>query len=142
MKTPREVLLARHHTAQASLDALRQEVLADLPGKPAAMPADAGARPGVRWSLQEFLRPFRWHLTGLSAAWLLVAILNSEPTSATTPALASQGTPPPRQLLMAFREHRRQLWELLQPPVAAVPTVPHASVPRRRNDPAVSLFIA
>ena len=142
MKTPREVLFARHHTAQTKLDTLRQEVLADLPGKHAAVPADSGARPAVRWSFREFLRPFRWHLTGLSATWLLVAILNSEPTTATRPAFTSQGTPPPRQLLMAFREHRRQLWELLQPPVVPALAVPHAFAPQRQSDSTLSPVIA
>ncbi|HTH49944.1 MAG TPA: hypothetical protein VMB21_20695 [Candidatus Limnocylindria bacterium] len=138
MKTPREVLFAHHRNAQTKLDALRQEVLAELPGKQPPVQA----RSEVPWSFREFLRPFRWHLSGLSAAWLLVAVLNSEPAPSSTPSLANQDVPPPRQLLMAFREHRRQLWELLQPPVAAIPAVPHAYAPSRRSDPAISLFIA
>ncbi len=142
MKTPREVLFARHHDAQARLDALRQEVLADLPEVPVPTPLHAGDQSEIRWSFRAFLRPFRWHLSGLSAAWLLVVVLNSEPKSPMVPTLALQGTPPPRQLLMAFREHRRQLWELLQPPVAPTPTVPHAFAPPRRSDPAPSTIIA
>ena len=132
MKTPREVLFTRHRTAQARLDALRQEVLAELPGTSTSAPEPY--RADAPWSFREFLRPLRWHLSGLSAAWLVVAALNSEPAPASGPAFATHGATPPRQLLMAFREHRRQLQELLQPPVMPVPTVPHALVPRRRSE--------
>jgi hypothetical protein len=138
MKTPREVLFARHHNAPAKLDALREEVLADLPGAHRPTPAHTGARPEVPWPFLEFLRPLRWHLSGLSAAWLLVAMLNSEPAPASSRAFATQNATPPRQLLMAFREHRRQLQELLQPPVVPAPAVPHALVPRRRDEHALS----
>lgn len=134
MKTPREVLFARHQNANAKLDALRQEVVADLATAPIPVPRRSDS-PGL---FAEFLRPLRWHLSGLGAAWLVVAVLNSEPAPAAGATLSTHSPTPPRQLLMAFREHRRQLQELLQPPVVPVPTVPHALVPRRRDEPALS----
>ena len=47
MKTPREILLARHRAAEPKLDAIREAVLAEAlnvpaPGQPAPRPSRAG----------------------------------------------------------------------------------------------------
>ena len=117
MKTPREFLLQRHQAAEPKLDALRQAALASLASTAASSPpaqsvperklrADAGC-PGVS-SLRVFLRSFRWHLAGMSAVWLLIALLNNEHSSPAL-AIAKQKDSSPRQILVALRENRRQM---------------------------------
>jgi len=54
----------------------------------------------------------RWHLAGLSAAWLIVLVLNIDHSQAPSPVLAKQNIPSPQQLLTALRENRRQVLEL------------------------------
>jgi hypothetical protein len=68
----------------------------------------------------------------MSAAWLLTALLNMDPSSVPAPSLAKQNRPSPRQLLMALRENRRQLMELIE---STTPTaVPAATSPSRRSE--------
>jgi len=115
MKTLREILFERHRAAEPKLDVVRQSALASL----ASGKIDARDRP--TWI--SALLSLRWHLAGLSAAWLLVAILNSDGFSTST-AMANASDSTPRQLLLALRANRRQLSELIEPPAAEPIAVP------------------
>jgi hypothetical protein len=80
--------------------------------------AAAGSEPSKRHatstsSWREFLFLWRWHLAGLSATWLLIAVLNATQSSAAAPPIVKQTTASPIQVLMALRENRRQLLELI-----------------------------
>ena len=87
----------------------------------------------ARW--REILYPLRWHLAGMSAAWLVVALLNVEPSPAPTAIMSRQkDSPSARQLLMALRENRRQLLELIGPPVTEPAPPPRAPVPPPRSE--------
>jgi hypothetical protein len=93
--------------------------------------------PGPAFSARcrEILYPLRWHLAGMSAVWLVVALLNVEPSPASTNMMSSQkDSPSPRQLLMALRENRRQLLELIEPPVTEAAPPPRAPVPPPRSE--------
>lgn len=147
MKTPRDLLFQRHQAAEPQLDAIRRKVVAGLEaersaelqpreGRADAAPAAAGRR-GARPTLNrpawpEVLLSFRWHLAGLGAAWLVILALNLDRTPATTSAAEPRSAFSPRQLLMAFRENRRQMLELIEPPTAEpAPKVPPLAPPRR-----------
>ena|SRR3989442_1083175 len=80
----------------------------------------------------ELLLPVRWHLAAMGAIWMIAAILNIEPSP--TPATMAQSKPPPRQLLMALRENRRQISELINPPTTESDALPEVFVPRRRSE--------
>src|SRR5437773_8530813 len=101
MKTPREILFQCHQSAEPKLDAVRQRVLASL-----AREQSQGAQPASskrvayatrfetaspRW--WRLLLSLRWHLAGLSAAWLLVALLNIDHSPAPTSSVAKQNNP-------------------------------------------------
>ncbi len=87
----------------------------------------------ARW--REILYSLRWHLAGMSAAWLVVALLNLGPSPAPTTIISTQeNSPSPRQLLMALRENRRQLLELIEPPVTEPAPPPRAPVPPPRSE--------
>ena len=134
MKTPRELLLKRHQQTQSKLDAIREEVVGDLVDdsrREATRPTDVS---GVRGFVAEFLRPLRWHLAGMSALWLIVAVLNSEPAGVQPSMVASEKTPTPPQLLAAVRENRRQVLELIDGVVAQSAAVPQPFVPRPRSE--------
>ena len=124
MKTPSELLFERHRTAEPKLDTLRQKTVSRLAKAPAV-----NSRPSApRSSWRDMLLSLRWHLAGLSAAWLVVLVLNIDHSQAPSPVLAKKNIPSPQQLLTALRENRRQVLEMTGPGVVA--GVPEA---RRRS---------
>jgi hypothetical protein len=123
MKTPREVLLGQHQAAEAKLDAIREEVVAGLdpetPVRATRMPPAAPRRASefeAGW--RQLLWSLRWHLAGLSAAWLVAVALSIGSPPAPAPRVVRQDATSPRQLLAALRENQRQLRELIGAPAA------------------------
>jgi len=87
----------------------------------------------ARW--RDTLYSLRWHLAGMSAVWLVVALLNVEPSPASANIMSRQkDSPSPRQLLMALRENRRQLLELIEPPATEPAPPPRAPLPPPRSE--------
>ena len=82
MKTPREILLARHRAAAAKLDVLRHNVLAqELPEVQARLAARRPIRVESRrlWHYavwRELVWPCRRAWVGLAAGWVLIAALH------------------------------------------------------------------
>jgi hypothetical protein len=81
MKTPREVLFARHQAAAPKLEALRREVVAGL--KRQDTKAQSGAATLAAWCLGgsnklwlELVWPCRRIWTGLAVVWILIFIVN------------------------------------------------------------------
>jgi len=103
MKTPRELLLARHQAANAKLDVLRREIV--------ARQAAAPDRPGFLARLWlELIWPCRRTWTGLAAVWLLIIAANlslREPR----PALAQRNPEP--QIMMSYQVQEKMLNDLL-----------------------------
>ncbi len=92
-------------------------------------------RPAFSARCREILYPLRWHLAGMSAVWLVVALLNAEPSPAPAVVMSREkDSPSARQLLMALRENRRQLLELIEPPVTEPAPPPRAPVPPPRTE--------
>jgi len=122
MKTPRELLLARHANAQPKLDALRQRVVADHTG---AGITEAAARPGILAQLwMELFWSCRRAWLGLASAWVLILILNltAGPAATSVTDLANR-TPPTAEIRLALAEQARLRAELLgadeRPPTQA-----------------------
>src|ERR1035441_906239 len=129
MKTPREVLFGQHQAAEPKLDAIREKVVADLapdaPVRATRMPSVQTRRASALdagW--RQFLWSLRWHLAGLSAAWLAVIALSIDHAPAPTHGLAQREAPSPRQLMAALRENQRQLRELIGTPVGEAAPAP------------------
>ena len=123
MKTPREVLLQQHQAAAPKLDALRANVVAGLAGPP--------ARETISW--REFARSLRWHFAGLSAAWVVVAVLNIDHSPSPVAMIPRDKIPTPQQLWASLRESRR----LLQEYSNDAPVAEAAAPPGRRSEMAV-----
>jgi hypothetical protein len=147
MKTPRQVLFDRHQHANHKLDALRRTALASLtspavsPLTPALSPSTReGEETGGRRRLVDLQREFirrilslRWHLAGMSAVWLVIIWLNSDATSASAPITAKKNSPSAREVLMALRENRRQILELLDANMAEPSPASQPVAPPRRS---------
>jgi hypothetical protein len=120
MKTPSEILFERHASAQPKLNGIRHSVVAQV----------AGTRPSWR----ERVIALRWHLAGMTAVWVLVALLHFERPSASTTLVAKNSAATPRQFLVALIENRRQLVEMIDPAQSENPPAPQPFVPRRRSE--------
>jgi len=138
MKTPRDLLFERHRHATPRLDAIRREALARLPHSTAHPTRERAWPPGFDAWVGRWLFSLRWHLAGLTAAWLFIAWLNLE----NGPAANLQTTRPSTsatasELLAALKENRRQMAEWLAPSSAAASSsdpAPPAFVPKRRSE--------
>jgi hypothetical protein len=136
MKTPIEILFDRHRGATPKLDHIRRTVIAGLAQaqpQPAAgeSPQPDKFRSGPP-SFLDFVLSIRWHLAGISAAWILVALLNLDHSPAPVRNVAKASKPLPGELLTAWRENRRQVLELLELPV--VEQTPTDATPQRRGE--------
>jgi len=136
MKTPRDILFARHQAAAPKLDALRHELVAELNNKetkeqsfPALLVASLLGCSNKLWL--ELVWPCRRVWTGLAAAWLIILAVNlaqHEPS----PAGKMNAAP----AMMSFRDQQRWMNELFAdrtPPVEAEPPKTFAPKPRTEN---------
>ena len=132
MKTPRELLLDRHKGIEPRLHAIREA--ATLRSR-----KESGTHgPGVPPSFLGMLLSLRWHLAGISALWLLIAVLNGEPGAGQQVAVQQMSTPP-AQRLAALKENRRQVAELLDGGAeSAEPVI----VPQRRSERRSTILMA
>lgn len=111
MKTPREILLARHEPATPQLDALRQRVVADLSSAPAE---PIPQRRSLIELLGEFFRLPRPVLIGIAAAWVVVIALNIASHDAAMEPSSKQGTPRPVATKQDLHEQKRLFAELVR----------------------------
>jgi hypothetical protein len=120
MKTPREILLKLHRSAEPKLDHLWDESLApELPsGRAYTLEASTRrqnlflAAGGKLW--RELVLPSRRIWASLACTWVVIAVLNlasSEPAT----KVASQVKPPSREEIRALIEQRRMLAQLIGP---------------------------
>src|SRR5262249_55557937 len=72
MKTLREILLEKHGVAEPKLDLVRKKALSTLGSGALAAKGDEDTN-WLGWLLS-----LRWHLAGLTAAWIVVGWLNAE----------------------------------------------------------------
>jgi predicted component of type VI protein secretion system len=131
MKTPREILLHKHRTAEPQLDAAREKALAILQAQ-----EPARERPGVADFLRELFMLPKPALAGLAATWVVIVALNmaSSENSASEPVVMARPSPSVRQ---ALAEQRRFYAELVRSQMPA--DVP---VPRPRSEIQVSVATA
>jgi len=149
MKTPREILIERHRDAEPKLDAIRQKALEGLERKSAddcsrrredhhgGSPIRLLNSAAARLLGSSVVRSWRWHIAGLSAAWLAIALLNVDRTPTPSPTIVKQNIPSAHQLLTAMRENRRQLLEIMALPAGEQPVTPS-----RRSESKVGIALA
>jgi hypothetical protein len=114
MKTPRQILLQQHQPATQKLDAIRAGLVAAMAAKPAP----------ETLSWRDIARSLRWHLAALSAAWVVVMILNIDHSPGAVAMIPRGKIPPPQQIWASLRESRRLLQEYSDAPVVEMTVVP------------------
>ena len=132
MKTPREILFARHQAAAPKLDAIRREVVWE--GRRAAVPkfrvADTATLPMLIW--HELIWPSRRIWAGLAAVWVLIFVFNF---SQRDPAeLMAQKSPPSPEMILTFRQQERLLAELIGPNETQAVAPPKPFLPQPRSE--------
>ncbi len=129
MKTPRELLLARHQSAAPKLDAIRRKIIAELNHEVtkkqsffAAFVSSFPARSRNLWL--ELIWPSRRVWASLAAVWLLLFAANFSMRDHSQPQLAV--APPLPQTILAFHQQEQMLTELIGPndPPPAEPAKP------------------
>ncbi len=127
MKTPRELLLARHADARPRLDALRAAALAELPSTRPSVPSPSPSLTATLW--EQLVVAGRPAWAALGAAWVLILLLNT--TSPATMERSVVATASPRSPeVEAMLTAQRQLWVEL--------TAPANPPPPRANEPPAS----
>ncbi len=129
MKTPRDILLARHRDAEPALDAVRQQALA-------ASSSSANAHDGERVSFaiqlwRELILPCRAVWVGLAAAWAIIFALHIS-TGAEPAAQMVKTTPLDAETVIVLREQRQILAQLLY--TVPAPAVSRSFTPGPRGD--------
>jgi hypothetical protein len=135
MKTPREILLNRHRSAEPKLDAVREAALANsFPGteQNAIQPAEIRAPFAIRvaqvlW--RELFLPCRGIWAGLAAVWMLILVLNM-PAGEKHGRLARVTSPPDKQVLAVLREQREMLAQFVEPMIPSPAIRPKTPGPR------------
>jgi hypothetical protein len=125
MKTPREILLARHQTANPKLDEIRRDVVAELTPRPAREPE----LPFVLKIWRELIWPCHRTWAGLAAVWLAILAFNHSQSDGGR-AVTAKTTTPPGEMRLALQEQRRVLTEIIGPNLSASPAEPR----RRPNN--------
>ena len=139
MKTPREMLFARHQAAALKLDAIRREVLAaelnNQETKEQSQPSNF-----VTWFLcysnkvwLELIWPCRRTWAGLAAVWILIFVFNFSQRDPSE-LMARKSPPPSQEMILAFRQQERLLAELISPNEPQTVALPKPFLPQPRSE--------
>lgn len=113
MKTPREILFQRHHSAEPKLDEIRKTAVVTICDRRVHSPVAIDRC----YNWHDFIFSLRWHLAGMGAVWLVIILLNLNVGHSTSLASLVPGgkIPPPQIILASLRENRRELLKMVQP---------------------------
>jgi len=148
MKTPREILFARHQAAAPKLDAIRHDVLsaefkvgqASRLSPPGRMKkSETGGKPVLRLLWQELVLPSRRIWTGLAAIWILIFVFN---VSQRDPSerMARKSPPPSPEMILTFRQQERLLTELIGPSEPQIVAPPKPFLPQPRSEGRIEIL--
>ena len=104
-----------------------------------SLTAEAGRpRRGVsdqpkRFGWRELIPAVRWHLPGLAATWLLVALFRLADSSPATAPLVEAKASSPRAVILALKANRRQVLEFGGTSLPTASAVLPARSPGRRS---------
>ena len=140
MKTPRDILLARHRAAESKLDTIRQATVSAVCDHRHPDAADKRAEPGATSILlllwRELIVPGRRIWAGLATIWILIIIVNfsqrdrAELMAGETPSLSPQAIQVLWQQERLLAEGNGPVETKAAPP-APKPLVPRPSGERR-----------
>ena len=130
MKTPREILLQRHQSADAKLTQIRRELIAQM-GVPPVTRAEGLPLRATLTLWRELIWPARRVWAGLATSWAFLLIANANLT-ADRPVASAETTTQAAGLRLMFREQNRLIAELSGATEAKImePRIPAAPRPR------------
>jgi hypothetical protein len=130
MKTPREILFARHQNAAPKLDTIRREVLnAEFQGEDQT-PFYLNLLPMI-W--RELIFPCRRIWAGLAAIWILIFVVNFSQRDPSE--LMARKTPRPSpEMILTFGQQERLLAELIGPDETRIAEPPKTFFPRPSSE--------
>ena len=128
MKTPRQLLLERHRSAEADLDKIRQAVVSQNLRKAEMAPESVSFL--ERLWLELFV-PARGIWAGIAVTWLIILVLHGV-TIEQGESVAKEAAPTKTQVEFALREKQRILAEINED--FTVADKPKAIAPRPRSD--------
>jgi hypothetical protein len=116
MKTPREILTEKHKSAAPKLDALRQEIVAQLNQRPKAQRKKVILVPwrlgGLKLLWHELFLPSRRIWTGLAAIWIVILAVNFSMRDHAPTDMAKSVSP---EMVQTFKQQEQLLTELIGP---------------------------
>ena len=138
MKTPHDILFARHQAAEPKLDAIRHLVVTELNHQDTKARSRAtnlvfSCLGGAKQLWLQLVWPCRRIWAGLAAVWVLILIVNVSQRDGSQTMIA-KSTPSP-EVMMTFRDQQKLLNELLADrllPVEAEP--PRIYLPKPRTE--------
>lgn len=129
MKTPREILLARHQPAESKLDRIRRDairVAADVNRRSPTVRELTFAATALRAlavPFRELIWPCRRTWAGLAVVWVALLVFNLTQAERGQTVVA-KSTISPGELRLALLEQQRLLTELIGPSPPASPAEP------------------
>jgi hypothetical protein len=138
MKTPRDILFARHQAATPKLDALRREIVEGLNNQ--ATKEQSWSASLVTLFLccskqfwRELIWPCRRIWAGLAAVWILIFVFNFSQRDPSE-LMARKAPPPSPEMILAFRQQQRLLAELIGPSETRTAEPPKSLLPQPRSE--------
>jgi hypothetical protein len=140
MKTPRDILFARHQAVAPKLDAIRHDVVnAEFKVGQASrlslislfFQMETGWKPVLRLLWQELVWPCRRIWASLATMWILIFVFNFSQRDPSE-LMARKSPPPSPEMILTFRQQEKLLAELIGPnePQAVAPPKPFLPQPR------------
>jgi hypothetical protein len=130
MKTPRDILFARHQNTAPKLDAIRREVLSAEFQNENQIPFFVNL-PLALW--RELVWPCRRIWSGLAAVWVLIFVFNFSQRDKSEMMAGKTPLPSP-DMILVFRQQERLLAELIGPNEMRIAEPPKTFLPRPSSE--------
>jgi hypothetical protein len=139
MKTPREILFARHQAAAPKLDAIRQSSVTAVCDRRASTNvahkrrSQTAATITLKTLWHELVFPCRRIWTGLAVIWILIFVFNFSQHDPSE--LMARKTPSPSpEMILTFRQQEKLLAELIGPNETQAAEPPKTFSPRPSSE--------
>jgi len=137
MKTPRDILFARHQNAAPKLDAIRREVLSAEFQNENQIPFLVNL-PLALW--RELFWPCRRIWAGMAVVWILIFIVNFSQRDKSE-MMAGKTPPSSPEMILVLQQQERLLAELTDQKEAPVAVPPKLFLPQPRSEGRIEIMM-